>query len=100
MKSFVFIALAITLFACPVKAHVRRGEDMFKDSVWSSYERPFVMSDLRRGQDLFPAVPVMLNPRAELFQNVKRSSAFGSEDMFSKRYTRPAPHYSPLFNEH
>lgn len=98
MKSLVLITLTIVAFACPAQA--RRGEDMFRDSVWSSYERPFVMSDVARGKDMFPAVPLMLNPRAEMFQNVKRRPIAMNEDMFPSRRGRPMPYSPILTNDH
>ncbi len=68
------------------------GEAVARDATeWSSradmlydrhfvYDRPWVRSDLTRGQDMFRDSPVMYNRKADMFDGV-RKPVYGRQDM-------------------
>ena len=83
------------LLVGPAAGKTGRSGDMFNEGRWNITDRPSVPSDETRGSDMFPAVPLAVEPNADVFGRAQPNYDPGQEEMVIVRPT-PMPHY-PLF---
>ncbi|MDD2325590.1 MAG: hypothetical protein PHW63_06280 [Alphaproteobacteria bacterium] len=84
---FCLIIFLLGMAAAPACAQPVVGGgptgDMFYDEHWI-YDRPSVPSDIYRGPDMLPRVPLMSNQNADVFDHAPRYNTMGNEDMLPR----------------
>jgi hypothetical protein len=86
---------AAVLALAAFEAAAQPKGDMFTDRGMGPYNRPPVPSDRYVGPDLFPNVPVYIEPNADMFGRLRAPYDFGRADMFVKH--PEVEQYYPLF---
>ncbi|MDD3183095.1 MAG: hypothetical protein PHD48_09880 [Alphaproteobacteria bacterium] len=67
--------------------------DLFYDQHWV-YDRPSVPSDLQRGSDMFPKVPLLFHRDADVFDSLSKTNTYGGDDMLPHI---PVPQQRPYY---
>ena len=71
---------------------------MFYDKHWV-YNRPAVPSDMYRGQDMLPHVPLMYRQDADVFDRANKANTMGNEDMFPHLWVNQVPDHVLVIDE-
>lgn len=87
MLKKIFLTLFVLSLGLASGEALARGRsgDMFEDADWCCGHRPWVKSDLARGQDMFAAIPLTYHANADLFDGMRPTRIATNEDMLAPR---------------
>lgn len=93
---FPMMFSAIVFGSSAAMATQQRG-DLFADSFYLGYQRPWVPSDRNFSGDFFRTQSYVFDSSRDIFDRRRKTLDYGVNDMFSGRI-KPAPYpYQPIF---